>query len=45
MVASRTMGFMIDAWLVLVVAVAAWMNKRQIGVIEYLRAENRVLRA
>ncbi len=38
------MGFVIDAWLALVVAVAGWMNKGPLEIIEYLRAENRVLR-
>jgi hypothetical protein len=38
------MGLVIDAWLVLVVAVAGWMTKGQAEVMEYLLAENRVLR-
>jgi putative transposase len=38
------MSLVIDAWLVLVVAVAGWMTKTQVEVLEYVLAENRVLR-
>jgi hypothetical protein len=35
----------LDPFRVLLVAVAGWMNQQQQQVIEYLREENRVLRA
>jgi transposase InsO family protein len=31
-------------WQILLVALAGWMNRQQLGVIEYLREENRVLK-
>ncbi len=38
------MSFAIDAWSVVVVAVAGTINKEQAKVIDYLQAENRVLK-
>ncbi len=35
---------MLDPFQFLLVAIAGWMNQRQLQVIEYLREENRVLR-
>ena len=35
---------MLDPFRFLLVAVAGWMNQRQLQVIDYLREENRVLR-
>ena len=35
---------MLDPFQFLLVAIAAWMNQRQLQVIDYLREENRVLR-
>jgi len=35
----------LDPFRVLLVAVAGWMNQEQLQIIEYLREENRVLRA
>jgi hypothetical protein len=34
----------LDPFRLLLIAVSAWMNHRQLQVIEYLREENRVLR-
>jgi len=34
----------IDAWSVVIVAVAGWLNREQDKVIEYLKAENNVLK-
>ena len=38
------MGPIIDAWFVLVVAVAGFLNQEQNEILEYLLAENRVLK-
>ena len=38
------MGPIIDAWFVLVVALAARLNREQDRILEYLLAENRVLK-
>src|SRR5947199_7213869 len=38
------MSRMLDPFQFLVIAIAGWMNQRQLQVIEYLREENRVLR-
>src|SRR5436309_11083361 len=38
------MSRMLDPLQFLVIAIAGWMNQRQLEVIEYLREENRVLR-
>src|SRR5438270_8403767 len=38
------MSRMLDPFQFLVLAIAGWMNHRQLHVIEYLREENRVLR-
>jgi len=40
----REWDWPLTAWFVLVVAVAGWVKQSQVEVIEYLRAENRVLR-
>ena len=38
------MNSIIDTWFVLVVSVAGWINREQDKVVEYLMAENRVLK-
>src|SRR5919106_6357070 len=38
------MPIVLDPFRFLLIAVAGWMNQRQVHVIEYLREENRVLR-
>lgn len=38
------MGPIIDAWFVVVVSVAGWINREQDKVVEYLLAENRVIK-
>src|SRR5437868_11715271 len=38
------MSRMLDPFQFLLIAIAGWMNHRQLHVIEYLREENRVLR-
>ena len=35
---------MLDPFQFLLIAIAGWMNQRQLQAIEYLREENRVLR-
>jgi hypothetical protein len=34
----------LNPWNVLLIAIAGWMNREQVAVIEYLKEENRVLR-
>ena len=34
----------LNPWHILLIAIAGWMNREQIAVIEYLKEENRVLR-
>lgn len=38
------MVLLAEAWMVLLVALAGWVNRQQLQVIEYLRAENQVLK-
>jgi hypothetical protein len=43
-VAINTMRIVLDPFRFVLIAVAGWMNQRQLQMIEYLREENRVLR-
>ncbi len=45
MVACETMPKMLDPFRFVLIAVAGWINQQQQHAIEYLREENRVLRA
>jgi hypothetical protein len=38
------MAPVIDAWFVLVVSIASWMNREQDKALQYLKTENRVLK-
>jgi putative transposase len=38
------MNFVLQPWQLLLAILAGWINRRQQGVIEYLRTENQILK-